>query len=128
MAEETRNSLDGRADVVVQAGRIGELHQHLHGTEKQGHLTPFQLPPARMRFENRVDEQQRITCAVESHAAQAGPLVVALTGMGGVGKTALGFHVARGSSTGTPTESSTSTWTTCAGTAWSRSPMPSGSC
>ncbi|MES9505769.1 NB-ARC domain-containing protein [Streptomyces sp. NPDC000609] len=95
MAEETRNSLDGRADVVVQAGRIGELHQHLHGAEKQGHLTPFQLPPVRVRFENRVDEQQRIACAVESHAAQAGPLVVALTGMGGVGKTALGFHVAR---------------------------------
>ncbi|MGW2588248.1 hypothetical protein ACWCYZ_44610 [Streptomyces virginiae] len=95
MAEETNNSLDGRADLVVQAGRIGELHQHLHGAVDQAPPIPFQLPPARVRFENRHDEQQRITRALEAHVAQAGPLVVALTGIGGIGKTALGFHVAR---------------------------------
>ncbi|WP_282697304.1 NB-ARC domain-containing protein [Streptomyces sp. CC208A] len=97
MAEETRNSLDGRAEVVVQAGRIGELHQHLHGVElSQAPPVPLQLPPALRWFENRHDEQGRITRAIEDHATGTGPLVVALTGMGGVGKTALGFHVARG--------------------------------
>ncbi|MGW6454960.1 tetratricopeptide repeat protein [Streptomyces sp. NPDC055078] len=102
MAEETRNSLDGRADVVVQAGRIGELHQHqhqhqhLHGTGAGAQPIPFQLPPAPVRFENRRDEQERITRAVEGHPADRGPLVIALTGIGGIGKTALGFHMARG--------------------------------
>ncbi|MFF1510869.1 NB-ARC domain-containing protein [Streptomyces sp. NPDC058326] len=96
MVEETRNSLDGRAEVVVQAGRIGELHQHLHGVEvPAGQPVPFQLPPALRRFENRREEQERITRAIEDHTTGTGPLVVALTGMGGVGKTALGFHVAR---------------------------------
>ncbi|MFQ6146828.1 NB-ARC domain-containing protein [Streptomyces seoulensis] len=96
MAEETRNSLDGRAEVVVQAGRIGELHQHLHSAEPApAAAVPFQLPPALRRFENRRAEQEHITRAIEDHATGAGPLVVALTGMGGVGKTALGFHVVR---------------------------------
>ncbi|GAA1927905.1 hypothetical protein [Streptantibioticus ferralitis] len=95
MAEETYNSLDGRADVVVQAGRIGELHQHLHAAAPSAQPTPFQLPPAPVHFENRQAEQERIARAAESHANHAGPLVVALTGIGGIGKTALGFHVAR---------------------------------
>lgn len=96
MAEETtHNSLDGQANVVVQAGRIGELHQHLHGDEAPDRQIPFQLPPVLTRFENRSAEQERITRAVGGHADHEGPLVVALTGVGGVGKTALGFHVAR---------------------------------
>ncbi|MFD4371122.1 NB-ARC domain-containing protein [Streptomyces sp. NPDC058486] len=96
MAEETRNHMDGRAEVVVQAGRIGELHHHLHGLEASaGAPVPFQLPPATRRFENRRAEQDRISRAIEDHATGFGPLVVALAGIGGVGKTALGFHVAR---------------------------------
>lgn len=97
MAEETRNTLDGHVDgVLIQAGHIGELHQHLHGTEAPAQPAPFHLPPAPARFENRRDEQERITRAVEDHPVHGGPLVVALTGIGGIGKTALGFHVARG--------------------------------
>ncbi|MEV3872327.1 NB-ARC domain-containing protein [Streptomyces sp. NPDC049906] len=96
MVEETRNSLDGRAHVVVQAGRIGELHQHLSGTEPSASAVPFQLPPVRVRFENRHEERERIARAVEDHPEHGGPLLVALTGIGGIGKTALGFHVARG--------------------------------
>ncbi|WP_079249248.1 tetratricopeptide repeat protein [Streptomyces sp. IMTB 2501] len=95
MAEETRNTMDGQADAVVQARHIGELHQHWHGTAREARPVPFQLPPALVTFENRVKEQERITGAVEGHTGQAGPLVVALTGVGGVGKTALGFHMAR---------------------------------
>ncbi|KOX27164.1 MULTISPECIES: hypothetical protein [unclassified Streptomyces] len=94
MAEDTYNTMDGRAEVVVQAGRIGELHQHLHGVEPPQPV-PFQLPPALAHFENRMAEQGRITRAVEEHTGRAGPLVVGLTGIGGVGKTALGFHEAR---------------------------------
>ncbi|MFE3553880.1 NB-ARC domain-containing protein [Streptomyces sp. NPDC059193] len=96
MAEETRNSLDGRAEAVVQAGRIGEFHQHWHGAAAPVRFVPFQIPPALARFEDRTDEQERISRAVEEHPAHRGPLVVALTGIGGIGKTALGFHVARG--------------------------------
>ncbi|MEV6400510.1 hypothetical protein AB0M39_37990 [Streptomyces sp. NPDC051907] len=95
MAEETRNSLDGQADVVVQAGRIGELHHHLHNAVPSAQPVPFQLPPVLVRFENRQAEQERITRAAECHTDHAGPLVVALTGIGGIGKTALGFHMAR---------------------------------
>ncbi|MFH8344247.1 NB-ARC domain-containing protein [Streptomyces sp. NPDC018045] len=95
MAEETRNSLNGQAEVVVQAGRIGELHQHLHGAAPSHQPVPFQLPPVLSRFENRHTEQERITRAVDAHADHAGPLVVALTGIGGIGKTTLGFHMAR---------------------------------
>ncbi|QLE70939.1 hypothetical protein FGW37_04360 [Streptomyces rectiverticillatus] len=95
MAEETYNSLDGRADVVVQAGRVGELHQHLHAAAVSPQPTPSQLPPAPAHFEDRQAEQERIAEAAASHADHEGPLVVALTGIGGIGKTALGFHVAR---------------------------------
>ncbi|WP_406147735.1 NB-ARC domain-containing protein [Streptomyces sp. NBC_01012] len=94
MTEETRNSLDGRAEAVVQAGRIGELHQHWHGAETAAYSPAFQLPPVMQSFENRVDEQHRIRRAVENHRPDLGPLVVTLTGIGGIGKTALGFHVA----------------------------------
>ncbi|MGA5128585.1 NB-ARC domain-containing protein [Streptomyces olivoreticuli] len=95
MAEETHNSLDGRADLVVQAGHIDALHQHLHGTVAPEQPVPFQLPPALAHFEDRQAEQETILRAAESHAGDGSPLVVALSGIGGIGKTALGFHVAR---------------------------------
>ncbi|MFI1831621.1 NB-ARC domain-containing protein, partial [Streptomyces sp. NPDC020412] len=95
MADEIRNALDGRAETVVQAGRIGELHQHLYGAEPLPWPAPCELPPALGWFENRHNEQECITRAVEEHGARRGPLVVVLTGIGGIGKSALGFHVAR---------------------------------
>ncbi|MER5567145.1 NB-ARC domain-containing protein [Streptomyces goshikiensis] len=96
MAEETWNRLDGRAEAVVQAGRIGELHQHWHGAEARVQSAPFQLPPESAWFENRHREQDIISRAVQGHPVRCGPLVVALTGIGGIGKTALGYRVARG--------------------------------
>ncbi|MBV2357140.1 ATP-binding protein [Streptomyces sp. J2-1] len=95
MGEETRNSLDGRAEVVVQAGRIGEMHQHIHGPAPAARPAPYQLPPECFVFENRTAEQDRIARAVDAHPAGGGPLVVSVTGIGGIGKTTLGFHVAR---------------------------------
>ncbi|MGX1759301.1 NB-ARC domain-containing protein [Streptomyces lydicus] len=95
MVEETHNSLSGQAETVVQAGHIGEMHQHLHAAAPTALPVPFQLPPAPAHFENRKDEQDRINRAVDGHEGRVGPLVVALTGIGGIGKTALGFHIAR---------------------------------
>ncbi|WP_432012727.1 NB-ARC domain-containing protein [Streptomyces cucumeris] len=94
MVEETHNSLSGRADSVVQAGHIGEVHQHMHGAAP-AQPVPFHLPPAPVHFENRLAEQGRISTAVDSHEGHLGPLVITLSGIGGIGKTALGFHVAR---------------------------------
>ncbi|RLU80611.1 hypothetical protein CTZ27_34475 [Streptomyces griseocarneus] len=94
MAEGTYNSMSGRADTVVQAGRVE--HLHVHGTAPSAPPVPCQLPPALAYFANRHHEQARIARAAESHAQHAGPLVVALNGIGGIGKTALGFHVACG--------------------------------
>ncbi|MFE4399690.1 hypothetical protein ACFRPV_38480, partial [Kitasatospora sp. NPDC056808] len=54
MADETRNHLDGRAHVVVQSGRIEQLHQYVGGGPDAKPVVPFQLPPAVGRFENRV--------------------------------------------------------------------------
>ncbi|MFG2116115.1 hypothetical protein ACGFRB_26345 [Streptomyces sp. NPDC048718] len=96
MAEETHNSVSGQADLVVQAGRIGELHQHIHTTAAAEHPVPYQLPPELAHFENRHAEQECIRCAVDERPGRAGPLTVVLTGIAGIGKTALGFHVARG--------------------------------
>ncbi|MFJ3214966.1 NB-ARC domain-containing protein [Kitasatospora sp. NPDC086801] len=95
MSEETRNSMDGRAETVVQARSIGEVHFHQHGGGPERSATPFQLPPVTVRFENRKVEQERVVRAVAEHTEDAGPLIVALTGIGGIGKTALGYQLAR---------------------------------
>lgn len=94
MSEETRNSVDGRAETVVQARSIGELHFHQHGSGPE-RSAPFQLPPVTLPFENRQAEQDRVIRAVAEHTADEGPLLVALTGIGGIGKTALGYQLAR---------------------------------
>lgn len=97
MAEETYNRVDGHAQVgaVFQARRIGEVHHHVHAAPAPVLPVPFQLPPAPAYFADRTAEQERILRAAESHRGPDGPLVVALTGIGGIGKTALGFQVAR---------------------------------
>ncbi|MFI6157179.1 NB-ARC domain-containing protein [Kitasatospora sp. NPDC051170] len=94
MSEETRNSLDGRAETVVQARSIGELHFHEHGG-RPSRPTPYQVPPFTLPFENRQVEQDRVDRAVAEHPDDAGPLLVSLTGIGGIGKTALGYQLAR---------------------------------
>ncbi|MCC3767013.1 tetratricopeptide repeat protein [Streptomyces sp. UNOC14_S4] len=94
MVEGTYNSVSGHADTVVQAARIGELHVH-GAAASPAPPAPYQLPPALAHFANRHDEQAHIARAAEGHSEHAGPLVVALNGIGGIGKTALGFHVAR---------------------------------
>ncbi|MFC7218580.1 hypothetical protein ACFQLX_10435 [Streptomyces polyrhachis] len=92
MADDTFNRLDGHAHTVVQAGRIGELHQHYHASAPPA---PFQLPPSLVHFENRRAEQELVDRATAGPPSRPGPRVVSLTGIAGIGKTALGFHLAR---------------------------------
>ncbi|WP_380280740.1 NB-ARC domain-containing protein [Kitasatospora purpeofusca] len=96
MAEETWNRVGGqvRAGAIVQAGSVGELH--VHEAALRAAAVPCQLPPELAHFEDRADERARVLAAVaEGTGGGGGPLVVALSGMGGIGKTALGFALAR---------------------------------
>ncbi|MGI5340568.1 NB-ARC domain-containing protein [Streptomyces sp. CA-181903] len=98
MADDTYNSVDGQAQLgsVVQARDIGAVHHHVHAAPPPPATVPYQLPPAFVHFVDRWNEQQRILRALDGRSGREdGPLVVALTGIGGVGKTALGFHVTR---------------------------------
>ncbi|MFF2354346.1 NB-ARC domain-containing protein [Kitasatospora sp. NPDC058115] len=96
MVDQTWNKVDGqvRAGAIVQAGSVGELH--VHEAVAPVAAVPCQLPPALAHFEDRAEERARVLAAVAEGAGDGGgPLVVALSGMGGIGKTALGFELAR---------------------------------
>ncbi|MDH6140234.1 tetratricopeptide (TPR) repeat protein [Kitasatospora sp. GP30] len=93
----THNTVSGQARVgsVVQAQRIGELHQHIQAAPPPEAEPPYQLPPAIRLFVARQTEQERIRGAAESRPGERGPRVVTLVGMAGIGKTALSFEVGR---------------------------------
>ncbi|MFK0295517.1 AAA family ATPase [Streptomyces sp. NPDC090442] len=99
MAEETWNSVGGGAEVqhLVQAGHIGAVHMHAAGTPAP-RRTPCQLPPEIGHFENREEEQSAALEAagawLDAQSADR-PLIIALTGLSGVGKTELAFRLAR---------------------------------
>ncbi|MFE2377142.1 hypothetical protein [Streptomyces sp. NPDC059398] len=110
MVEETRNSVSGQARVgtVVQAGSVGEVHFH-ESADTGPEVAAFQLPPGAAHFVDRDDEQAAVSRAVREHRATAGgaaggaggggaerPFVVAVHGLRGVGRTALGVRLARG--------------------------------
>lgn len=109
MAEQTHNSVGGQAriDTLVQAGSIGALHHHVHEAPPPDAVPPVQLPPDTAYFEDRGPERSQVFQVVadrtdmhrtDTHGTDthSGPLVVALSGLGGVGKTTLGFQLARG--------------------------------
>ncbi|MEU5306508.1 tetratricopeptide repeat protein [Streptomyces noursei] len=99
MAEETWNSVAGDAQVgsLVQAGHIEVVHVH----EPSGRppRAPCQLPPEIQHFENREGEQARAFQATEDWfgggSDPARPLIISISGLTGVGKTTLGFRLAR---------------------------------
>ncbi|GAA1976139.1 NB-ARC domain-containing protein [Kitasatospora viridis] len=94
------NSLDGHVRVtgaVVQARDI----QHVHVHQPAPAHRPFQVPPELRPFTDRTAELAAVRRAAGARGGQGGqggqggPLVVSLTGIGGIGKTALGFQLAR---------------------------------
>ncbi|MFJ7905998.1 NB-ARC domain-containing protein [Kitasatospora sp. NPDC096204] len=93
MAKENTNRVDGqvRAGAIIQAHTIGQLNL----TQQAPPAVPWQLPPELPHFADRTGEQEQVLAATSEAAATGGPLVVALSGMGGIGKTALGFRLAR---------------------------------
>ncbi|MGW0531192.1 tetratricopeptide repeat protein [Streptomyces sp. NPDC003032] len=94
MDERTRNSVGGQARVgtVVQAGSVGELH--MHAAPDGDGVLPVHMPPDVRHFENRDDERARVLSAAGSPRSAGRPLVVSVTGVQGVGKTALAVHLA----------------------------------
>ncbi|MFJ2862475.1 tetratricopeptide repeat protein [Kitasatospora sp. NPDC087314] len=93
MAKENTNRVDGQvhAGAIVQAHTIGQLHVHPAAPP----AVPWQLPPGLGHFADRTGEQAQVLAAAADGAETGGPLLVALSGMGGIGKTALGFQLAR---------------------------------
>ncbi|MGW2251666.1 NB-ARC domain-containing protein [Kitasatospora sp. NPDC001660] len=96
MANETSNRVDGqvRAGSIVQARSIGHLCVHAPAVERDA---PVQLPPPPKYFADRTVEQDLVLATVAGdHGESAdGPLAVCVSGMGGIGKTELGFRLAR---------------------------------
>jgi tetratricopeptide (TPR) repeat protein len=76
--------------VVIQAGTIDAIHQHLPPRQVP---IPRQLPPAPPHFIGRTSELTQLTDALDT-AVETGTTVMisALAGAGGVGKTALALH------------------------------------
>ncbi|MFF3752209.1 NB-ARC domain-containing protein [Streptomyces sp. NPDC002018] len=101
------------AESVVQAGRIGSFTQHVHigaGTQVPGASSAFpaavpapaqaperQLPVEEQPFENRAPERQQVGRELAEHVRSARsvrPLTVVLSGVSGIGKTALAVRLA----------------------------------
>ncbi|MBO1418637.1 tetratricopeptide repeat protein [Streptomyces sp. FH025] len=93
MAKENENRVDGQ----VRAGAIVQAHtvERLYLPPERPTAVPWQLPPDLVHFADRTGEQEQVLAAATEAPTAGGPLVVALSGMGGIGKTALGFQLAR---------------------------------
>ncbi|WP_073808702.1 ATP-binding protein [Kitasatospora sp. CB01950] len=94
MTEQTRNVVGdhARVDTVVQAGHVGTVN--IHQAAAAVHTPAFELPPQRAHFVDRTEEQRRIVeLRPPAGASEGTPQVVAISGLGGIGKTALCLRV-----------------------------------
>ncbi len=80
----------GVAGSVIQAQVIGEVTVTTPTTAPAS--VPKQLPPTPHEFVNRTHELHRLTRSVEGRTSESRPVVLVLSGMSGVGKTAIGVH------------------------------------
>ncbi|NSC24197.1 hypothetical protein FM076_24825 [Streptomyces albus subsp. chlorinus] len=99
MSEETRNTVDGQvsAGAIVQAASIGAVHHHVHAAPAESAAPVVRLPVEAPFFEDRETERESVERALGRWRERSGvvrPLVVAVSGMGGVGKSALGLRLA----------------------------------
>ncbi|MDJ1132612.1 ATP-binding protein [Streptomyces iconiensis] len=99
MTENTRNTVDGQvgAGAIVQAGSIGAVHHHTHAAPAAPAGALLQLPVEAAYFEDRDRERARVERALGLREGRTGvvrPLVVAVSGVGGIGKSALGLRLA----------------------------------
>lgn len=78
----------------MQAGTVGQLHQHVYSAAVQPPV-PYQIPPETAHFEGRTAEQARVLLATGARTGPGTPTVVLLNGLAGIGKTELGFRIAR---------------------------------
>ncbi|MFJ5926218.1 hypothetical protein ACIQF6_26785 [Kitasatospora sp. NPDC092948] len=94
MTEQTRNVVGdhARVDTVVQAQHVDTVN--IHQAAPAVHRPAFELPPERAHFVDRTEEQRRIAEFRGADGANEGtPQVVAISGFGGIGKTALCLRV-----------------------------------
>ena len=79
---------------AVQAGNIGAVHMHVPAVDAV--MVPWQLPPVSRVFTDRERDRERLSLLLSEVGGEgidplpaAGPVVVALYGPAGIGKTAL---------------------------------------
>ncbi|GLW56154.1 tetratricopeptide repeat protein [Kitasatospora phosalacinea] len=95
MSEQTHNVVGDRArvDNLVQAGHIGTVN--VHQARVLVHHPSFGLPPEKAHFVDREEERRRITATATAAPDGDGtrPRILTVSGMGGIGKTALCVQV-----------------------------------
>jgi tetratricopeptide (TPR) repeat protein len=96
--ERDRSARPYLRSVRLLAGALGltdAQHGELNGLARGGgRISAFQLPAATADFTGRAADCDRIVRALTADSGRPGVPVVAISGMPGVGKTALALHVA----------------------------------
>jgi tetratricopeptide (TPR) repeat protein len=90
LPENTTNVISGSVTGPVVQARVIEGGVHIHATPPI--TTPRQLPPAPGHFAARQQELAKLDMFVTQARSCQRPNVVALTGPGGAGKTAMALH------------------------------------
>lgn len=90
-----RNEFSGTADAVVQAHRVGDVIVQLPAVPTPQRRTPHQVPAPDPHFTDRRPELARLVDDGALSAASQAVRIAVLSGMEGIGKTALARQLAR---------------------------------
>jgi len=96
MGDVTHNDVGGDARVnnLVQVGYAGQIHHHVHEGRDGAAFRPWEVPSPPADFVDRQDQLESALTTVSSRRPGQGPVVMAVSGMGGVGKSALASRLA----------------------------------